>query len=134
MPGLEGLQVAQPGAEGQGAGSGLDRPPGGEGLGQNLLFLGSVSCSIVKVTQSCPTLQPHGLYSLWNSPGQNTGVGSLSLLQGIVLTQVWNPGLPHCGRILYQLNHKGSSRILVWVAYPSPADLPDPGIKLESPA
>ena len=28
-------------------------------------------------------LQPHGLYSPWNSPGQNTGVGNLSLLQGI---------------------------------------------------
>ena len=28
-------------------------------------------------------LWPHGLYSPWNSPGQNTGVGSLSLLQGI---------------------------------------------------
>ena len=38
---------------------------------------------IVKVTQSCPTLcDPNGLYSPWNSPGQNTGVGSLSLLQG----------------------------------------------------
>ena len=36
----------------------------------------------VNVTQSCPTLWPHGLYSPWNSPGQNTGVGSLSLLQG----------------------------------------------------
>ena len=33
----------------------------------------------VKLTQSCPTLRPHGLYSPWNSPGQNTGVGSLSL-------------------------------------------------------
>ena len=29
------------------------------------------------------SLGPHGLYSVWNSPGQNTGVGSLSLLQGI---------------------------------------------------
>ena len=38
---------------------------------------------LVKVAKSCPTLQPHGLYSSWNSPGQNTGVGSLSLLQGI---------------------------------------------------
>ena len=28
------------------------------------------------------SLQQHGLYSPWNSPGQNTGVGSLSLLQG----------------------------------------------------
>ena len=29
------------------------------------------------------SLQPHGLYNPWNSPGQNTAVGSLSLLQGI---------------------------------------------------
>ena len=37
----------------------------------------------VKVAQSCPNLcDPHGLYSPWNSPGQNTGVGSLFLLQG----------------------------------------------------
>ena len=43
----------------------------------------------------------HGLYSPWNSPGQNTGVGSLSLLQGIFRTQGSNPGLPHCRQILY---------------------------------
>ena len=44
------------------------------------------------------SLQPHGLYSPRNSPGQNTGVGSLSLLQGIFPTQGSNPGLPHCRR------------------------------------
>ena len=33
------------------------------------------------------SLRPHGLYSPWNSPDQNTGVGSLSLLQGIFPTQ-----------------------------------------------
>ena len=49
----------------------------------------------------------HGLYSPWNSPGQNTGVGSLFLLQGIFPTQTSNPGLPHCRQILYQLSHKG---------------------------
>ena len=64
------------------------------------------------------SLQPHGLYSPWNSPGQNTGVGSLSLLQGIFPTQGSNPGLPHCGQILYQLSHKGSPRMLEWVAHP----------------
>ena len=37
------------------------------------------------------SLQPHGLYSPWNSLGQNTGMGS-------------NPGLPHCRQIVYQLN------------------------------
>ena len=48
------------------------------------------------------SLWPHGLLSLWNSPGQNTGVGSLSLLQGIFPTQGSNPGLLPCRRILYQ--------------------------------
>ena len=64
------------------------------------------------------SLWPHGLYSPWNSLAQNTGVGSLSLLQGIFPTQGSNPGLPHCRRILYQLSHKGSPRTLEWVAYP----------------
>ena len=53
-------------------------------------------------------LRPHRLYSPWNSPGQNTGAGSLSLLQGIFSTQGSNPGLPHCRQMLYQLSHKGS--------------------------
>ena len=64
------------------------------------------------------SLRPHGLYSPWNSPSQNTGVGSLSLLQRIFPNQGLNPGLPHCRQILYQLSHKGSPRILERVAYP----------------
>ena len=64
------------------------------------------------------SLRPHGLHSPCNSPGQNTGAGSLSLLQGIFPTQGLNPGLPYCRLILYQLSHKGSPRILEWVAYP----------------
>ena len=52
------------------------------------------------------SLRPHGLYSSWNSPGQNNGVGSLSFSQGIFPTQRSNPGLPHCRQILYQLNHR----------------------------
>ena len=62
--------------------------------------------------------RPHGLYRPWNSPGQKTGVGSPSLLQGIFPTQGSNPGLPHCRWIPYQLSHKWSPRILEWVAYP----------------
>ena len=53
-------------------------------------------------------LQPHGLCSPWNCPGENTGVRSLSLHQGIFAIQGSNPGLPHCSCILYQLSHKGS--------------------------
>ena len=72
------------------------------------------------------SLRPHSLYSPWNSPGQNTGVGSCSFLQGIFSTQGSNPGLPHCRWILYHLSHQGSPRILKWVAYPfsSPSSWP----------
>ena len=49
---------------------------------------------------------------------QNTGVDSLSLLQGIFPIQVSSSGLPYCRQILYQLSHKGSPRILEWVTYP----------------
>ena len=45
----------------------------------------------------------HGLYSPWNSPGQNTWVGSLSLFQGIFPTYGSIPGLLHCRQILHQL-------------------------------
>ena len=56
----------------------------------------SESCSVVP-----DSLQLHGLYPArflcpWNSPGQNTGMGSLSLFQWIFLTQGSNPSLPHC--------------------------------------
>ena len=64
------------------------------------------------------SLWPHKIYSPWSSPGQNTGVGSLSLLQGIFPIQGSNPDLPHCRWILYQLSHQGSPRILKWIAYP----------------
>ena len=72
-----------------------------------------------KLLKSCPdSLWTHELYSPWNSPGQNTGVGSLSLLQEIFPTQGSKPGLLHCRQILYQLSLKGSPRILEWVAVP----------------
>ena len=61
---------------------------------------------------------PHWLYRPWNSPGQNTAVGSLSLLQGISPTQGSSPGIPHWRRILHQLSHQVSQRMLGWVAYP----------------
>ena len=54
------------------------------------------------------SLQPRELYSPWNSLGQNAGVGSLSLLQGIFLTQESNQSLLHCRQIFYQLNYEGS--------------------------
>ena len=60
------------------------------------------SCSL------CPIHATHGLYSPWNSPGQNTVVGSHSLLQGIFPTQGLNAGLLCCRRILYHLSHQES--------------------------
>ena len=64
----------------------------------------------VKVAQSCLTLCDPMDYSPWNSPGQNTGVGSFSLLQGMFLTQGSNPGLPYCRWILYQLSRREARR------------------------
>ena len=57
------------------------------------------------------SLRPYGLYSLWNSPSQNTGVDSLSLLQRMFLIQESNWGLLHCRRILYQLSYQGSLKL-----------------------
>ena len=53
-------------------------------------------CAVLSYLVMSDSLQPHGLYSPWNSPGQNTGVSSRSLFQGIFSTQGSNPGLPHC--------------------------------------
>ena len=52
----------------------------------------------------------------------------------VYLFLIYFPALPHCRWILYQLSHKGSPRIVEWVAIPSPVDLPNPGIEPGSPA
>ena len=78
-----------------------------------LILKNQSSCWKVKVkfTQSCPTLcNP--------TDCQNTGVGCLSLLQGIFPIQGLNPGLLYCRQSLYQLSHQGSPRMLEWAAYP----------------
>ena len=62
--------------------------------GPVLLPCESESCSVVS-----SSLQPHELYNPWNSPGQNTGAGSCSLVQGIFPTQGSNPGLRYCRQI-----------------------------------
>ena len=85
------------------------------------------------VAQSCPTLC-NPMDCPWNSPGQKSGVGSLSLLQGIFPTQRLNPGLPHCRQILYCLSHQGSPRILEWVAYPFSGGSSQPRNRTGSPA
>ena len=66
-----------------------------------------------RVAQLCLTLSdPLDCSPNKNSPGQNTGVGSLSLLQAIFPTQGLKPGLSLCRQILYQLSHKGILFIL----------------------
>ena len=89
-------------------------------------------CCVVLCLMS-NSLQPYELYSPQHSPGQNTRVGSLSLLQRIFPTQGSNPDLPYCGRILYCLSHKEAQEYWSGQPIPSPGDLPDPGIKSRSP-
>ena len=74
----------------------------------------SICCRLV--TEICLALcdlmncnPPHSCP--WVSPGQNTGVDCHFLLQGIFLTQGWNPGLLRCRQILYRLSHQGRSLV-----------------------
>ena len=84
-------------------------------IGREIFYHWSESESCSAVFNS---LRLHGLYSPWNSLGQNTGVGSLYLFQRFFITQGSNPDLLHCRWILYHLSHKRSPRIPQWVAYP----------------
>ena len=84
----------------------------------------SWSEEVKKVYQSCLTLwhlldcSLPGLLCPWNSPGQNIGMGSHTLLQRIFPSQGLNPGLPHYRHILYHLSHQESPRTQEWVSYP----------------
>ena len=82
----------------------LSPPSLNSSLLEPLMFLESESEGHAIMSDS---LRSHGLYCPWNSPGQNTGVGNLSLLQGIFLTQESNWGLLHWRRLLYQLIYQG---------------------------
>ena len=85
---------------GDGGGESLVQSPGANGV--NVCAPQSESRSVVS-----DSLRPHGLHSPWNSPGQNTGMGSLCFLQKIFPTPASNPGLLHCRRILNQLSYEG---------------------------
>ena len=74
-----------------------------------------------------PSLQMDSLLPEPPWKPKNTGVGSLSLPQGVFLTQELNQGLLPSRRILYQLSHHGSPRILEWVAYPFSRGSSHPG-------
>ena len=84
----------------------------------------SESCSVMS-----NSLWPHGLYSPWNSPGQNTGVGSLSLLQGIFPTQRLKPVSHIVGRFFTSWATREAQEYWSGQPIPSPVDLPDPGIE-----
>ena len=59
------------------------------------------------------SLRPHGLHSRWNSPDQNTRVGSHSLLQGILRTQESNLCLLHWQADSLPLSRRGSPTVRV---------------------
>ena len=91
----------------------------------------SESCSVMS-----DSLRPRGLYSPWNFPGQNTGVGSLSLLQGIFPTQESNkPRSPTLQADSLPAEPPGKPKNPgVGKHIPSLGDLPNPRIKPGSPA
>ena len=70
--------------------------------------LPELSGSVVSNSLRPHCYSPPGSSVHWDSPGKNTRVGCHALLQGISQTQGWNPGLLHCGGILYHLSHQGS--------------------------
>ena len=87
------------------------------------LWPGTSTVCVLSRSVTSDSLWPHGLYPTrlrcpWGFSRQEYGVGCHALLQGIFPTQGSNPGLPHCLRIVYHLNHQWSPRILEWVSYP----------------
>ena len=98
------------------------------------------------------SLLPHGLYSPWNSPGQNTGVDSVQFSCSVMSDYLWPHGLQHtrpsCTSptagvysnscpLSWWCNPTISSSVIPFsshLAFPSPGDLPNPGIKPRSPA
>ena len=63
------------------------------------------------VDSSLPGFSVHEILHPWDSPDKNTGEACHAFLQGIFLTQGWNPHLLcllHCRQILYPLSHLGS--------------------------
>ena len=75
---------------------------------------------VCSFTHSCLTLcDPTRLLCPWDFLGKNTGAGCLSLLQGILLTQGSNLGLPYCRQILYHLSHQGNLSKLGLVGQPT---------------
>ena len=85
-----------------------------------------VLCCACSVAQSRPALcnpmdcSPPGSSVLGESPGKNTGMGSLSLLQEIFPIQESNRGLLHHTQIVYQLSYQGSLEWRICMIYSTP--------------
>ena len=80
-----------------------------EGFGGVILLQPCVFSHLVVSDSVRPqALWPARFLRCWNSPGENTGVGSHSFLLGVFSREGSNPGLPHCRQILYHLSHQGS--------------------------
>ena len=77
-----------------------------------------------RIEPRTPALQVDSLPAEPQGKPKNTGVGSLSLLQRILLTQESNQGLLNCRWILYQLSYQESPGQDTW--YSIPEFLPQP--------
>ena len=93
--------------------SGLPCPPPGDlpnpGVKCTSLTAPALAGGFFTTSTTDPMVcKPTRLLCPRDTPGKNTGVGCLSILQGICPTQGSNPGLLHCGRILYCLRHQGN--------------------------
>ena len=105
------MDCSQPGSSGHG-----DSPGKNTRVDCHALLQGNLLNPGVELRSS--TLQVDSLPSEPPGKPKNTGMGTLSFLQGNFRTQELNWGLLHCRLILYHLSHQGSPRILEWVAYP----------------
>ena len=86
----------------------LPKPPAGRALSEGKEAPSPGDLPNPGIKSRSPTLQVDSLPAEAQGKPKNTGVGSLSLLQGILLIQELNWGLLHCRWILYQLSYEGS--------------------------
>ena len=92
------------------------------------------ACESESPSVTSNSLQPHGLYRPWNFPGQNTGVGSCSLLQGSSQPKDQTQVSHIAGGFFTSWATREAQEYWSGEPMPSPGDLPDPGIESGSPA
>ena len=84
--------------------------------------------SLVQLFET-PWTVAYQLLCSWDFPGKNTGMGCHFLLQGIFPAQELNPGLPHCGQMLYHLSHQGSPMLNTNESFNNMPPLPTTGFQ-----